>query len=107
MAVSETDPYRLADQVLDPLVAAASFGGGTRADRGSELTVRGAEVSAVRRQAGRLEVRVFNPRLEPTSVEIPGRSGWLIDLRGRPVAPFEGRFELAGHRIATARLNGD
>lgn len=107
IAVSVTDPYRLADQVLDPLVATASFGGGTRADRGSALTVRGVEVSAVRRQAGRLEVRVFNPRAEPTSVEIPDRSGWLVDLAGRPVAPFEGRFELAGHGIATARLDGD
>ncbi len=83
----------------------ASFGGGRRPDRGSELAVGGAEVSAVRREAGRLEVRVFNPRATPTSVEIPGRSGWLVDLRGRPVAPFEGDFDLRGHGIATARLD--
>ena len=68
--------------------------------------MRGAEVSAVRREGGRIEVRVFNPRRTPTSVEIPGRSGWLVDLRGRPFAPFEGHFDLRGHGIATARLDG-
>jgi mannosylglycerate hydrolase len=107
IAVGQTDPYELADVVLDPLVATASFGGGLRADRGSALSVSGAEVSSVRRQAGQLEVRVFNPASEPTSVEIPGRSGWLVDLRGRPVAPFEGSFVLRGHGIATARLDGE
>ena len=68
VAVGTLDPYRLADDVLVPLATGASFGGGDRPDRGSELTVRGAEVSAVRRQAGRLEVRVFNPRLTPATV---------------------------------------
>jgi hypothetical protein len=69
--------------------------------------VRGAEVSALRRQAGRVEVRVFNPKPAATSVEIPDRTGWLVDLRGRPVAPFEGRFELRAQGIATALLDGD
>ena len=100
------DPYRLADDVLVPLVTTGSFGGGNRPDRGSGLVVSGAEVSAVRREAGRLEVRVFNPRATPTSVELPGRSGWLVDLRGRPVAAFEGHFDLRGHGIATVRLDG-
>ena len=101
-----SDPYALADDVLVPMVTSGSFGGGERADRGSELAVRGAEVSSVRREAGQLEVRVFNPRPDPTTVEIDGRSGWLIDLRGRALAPFEGRFELGSHAIATARLDG-
>jgi hypothetical protein len=64
-------------------------------------------VSAVRRQAGRVEVRVFNPRPTATAVEFPGRSGWLVDLRGRPVAPFYGQFELRAQGIATALLDGD
>ena len=68
--------------------------------------MRGAEVSAVRRQAGRLEVRVFNPRSTPTTVEIPDRTGWLVDLRGRPLAAFEGHFDLRAHGIATALLDG-
>ena len=107
LAVGDIDPYRMADDVLVPLATTASFGGGSRPDQGSALTVGGAEVSAVRRDAGRLEVRVFNPLSHQTTVEIPGRSGWLVDLRGRSVAPFEGQFELRGHGIATARLDGD
>jgi hypothetical protein len=69
--------------------------------------VRGAEVSSVRREGGLLEVRVFNPRSTPTFVELPGRAGWLVDLRGGPASPFEGGFELRAHGIATARLSGD
>ena len=65
----------------------------------------GAEVSAVRREAGALEVRVFNPADRPTTVAVEGRSGWLVDLRGRPLVPFEGRFELRPHGIATLRLD--
>jgi hypothetical protein len=37
---------------------------------------------------------------------MPGRSGWLTDLRGRPLEAFEGSFTLAPHRIATAVLGG-
>jgi hypothetical protein len=106
LATGADDPYALADDVLVPLIASASFGGGSRADRGSALTVRGAEVSAVTRRAGKVEVRVFNPTDRATRVELPGRSGWLVDLRGRPVSPFEGDFDLRGHGIATARLDG-
>jgi hypothetical protein len=38
-------------------------------------------------------------------VEIDSRSGWLVDLRGRPLLPFDGRFELRAHGIATLRLD--
>jgi len=106
LAVGEVDPYRMAADVLDPLLTAGSFGGGDRAGSGSTLSVRGAEVSAVRRSAGQVEVRVFNPGPTATTVEIAGRSGWLVDLRGRPVTPFEGSFELRSEGIATARLDG-
>ncbi len=107
LAVGDVDPYRMADDVLVPLAVAGSFGGGDRADRGGTLSVRGAEVSAVRRAAGLVEVRVFNPTPEPAVVELADRSGWLVDLRGRPLAPFEGRFDLGPWAIATARLDGD
>jgi len=106
IALGDVDPYRLADDVLVPLLATGSFGGGARPAHGSELTVRGAEVSAVRRVAGRIEVRVFNPRSEKAAVEFPGRSGWLVDLRGRSLSAFEGHFDLRGHGIATVRLDG-
>ena len=107
LAVGDVDPYRMATDVLDPLLTSGSFGGGDRPARGSALSVRGAEVSSVRRQGGRVEVRVFNPGPTATTVEIVGRSGWLVDLRGRPLSPFEGSFELRSQGIATARLDGD
>ena len=107
LAVGDVDPYRMATDVLDPLLTSGSFGGGDRPARGSALSVRGAEVSSVRRQGTRVEVRVFNPGPTATIVEIVGRSGWLVDLRGRPLSPFEGSFELRSQGIATARLDGD
>jgi hypothetical protein len=62
-------------------------------------------VSAVVRRAGALEVRVFNPSAAPTTVRIEGRSGWLVDLLGRPLEPFEGSFELRPWAIATALVS--
>ncbi len=105
LCVAEADPYRLAEDVLLPLCVSGSFGGGDRPDRGAELTVEGAEVSSVRRVADALEVRVFHPGDDPTTVRLPGRSGWLVDLRGRAVAPFEGAFDLRPHGIATVRID--
>jgi hypothetical protein len=69
------------------------------------MAVDGAEVSALHRVAGVLEVRVFNPSPLPTVVSFPGRTGWLVDLRGYPETPFEGSFELRPFGIATARLH--
>jgi hypothetical protein len=105
LCVTDVDPYDLVDEVLLPLQVSGSFGGGNRPDRGSELTVDGARVSSVRRNSGALEVRVFNPTDMETTVRLPGRSGWLVDLTGSPVAPFEGAFALRPHGIATARLD--
>ncbi|HEX4244937.1 MAG TPA: hypothetical protein VHY77_05170, partial [Acidimicrobiales bacterium] len=101
---ARADPYRLVDDAALPLRTIGSFGGGERGPSGSALTIDGAEVSAVRREAGALEVRVFNPSGSPTVVAIEDRSGWLVDLRGRPVTPFEGRFDLRAHGIATVRI---
>ena len=104
LALDCDDPYRLADDVLLPLEIATSLGGGTRAASGSELTIHGVEVSALHRVGGVLEARVFNPTDEPAVASLPGRSGWLVDLRGYPLEPFEGSFELRPFGIATARL---
>ncbi len=98
------EPYRLADDVLLPLEVVLSLGGGSRPESGNELTVLGAEVSALHRVAGVLEARVFNPTDQPAAVSFPGRSGWLVDLRGYPLEPFEGSFELRPFGIATARI---
>nr|MBA3654736.1 hypothetical protein [Actinomycetota bacterium] len=103
--VGHRDPYAVVDDAFLPLEVVVADGGGTR-DRGegSAFEITGAEVSALRRVPGGLEVRVFNPRAEPTEVVLPDRRGWLIDLRGRPLAPVDGRFDLGPFAIATVRI---
>ena len=81
-------------------------GGGGRAAEGSALEVEGAEISAVRREAGLLEVRVYNPSEHPTTVSTAGRSGYLVDLRGRRSSGSTGSFNLRPFGIATFRLPG-
>jgi mannosylglycerate hydrolase len=101
------DPWALADDLLVPLdvvVADRRDGTAPLPARGGALAVTGAEVSSVRREGGTLEVRVHNPSDQPATVTVPGRSGWLVDLRGRPTAPFDGAFALPPWAIATARL---
>jgi hypothetical protein len=81
-------------------------GGGDVPTSGTALQVHGAEVSALVRRGGALEVRVFNPSGHDTVVTIDERTGWLVDLRGRPVEPFDGSFSLRPWGIATVRLDG-
>jgi len=99
------DPYAVVDDAFLPLLV--TRGGGASASgapTGHALAVAGAEVSAITREAGQLQVRVFNPSATGATVTIDGRRGWLVDLRGRPLRPFEGSFELGPWRIATATL---
>ena len=105
----DADLYGLADEVLVPLERVRATGSGTLAPTGRPLSVRGAITSAVMREAGGIAVRVFNPRTEPTLVEIeldetPAR-GWLVDLRGQPHSRIEANFELRAGGIATIRLD--
>jgi hypothetical protein len=105
--VRDDDPFALVDDVLVPLQVLRSTSGGpdaSTAASGQALSVDGAPVSSLRRVAGRLELRVFNPTADTTTVVIDGRRGWLVDLRGRPVEPFEGQFTLGPWRIATVAL---
>jgi alpha-mannosidase len=97
------DPYALVDDVFLPLDVVYAAGGGGRPAEGSALQIEGAEVSAVRRQASMLEVRVFNPREQPTTVTVGDRIGWLVDLRGRTLGVVDGSFELRPFGIATFR----
>ncbi len=97
------DPYEFADDALLPLEIVHSPGGGSLEPRTSALEVEGAKVSSVRRVAGVLEVRVFNPADSHTTVRVPGRTGWLVDLRGRTLEPFDGAFPLRPFGIATFR----
>ncbi|HXW32504.1 MAG TPA: hypothetical protein VEJ21_05365, partial [Acidimicrobiales bacterium] len=106
LAVDHPDPYALADDAFLPLDVVHAPGGGTRPAEGSALSVQGAQVSAVRRVAGVLEVRLFNPTDSPATVFVGDGSGWLVDLRGRPLAPFDGSFELRPFGIATVHIPG-
>ena len=115
----DVDPYALADEVLVPLCVGGldAAGRGPNASgaaatvpvdlpaTGSGLEVTGAVVSSVVRQGDGLVVRVFNPADTATVVRVPGRRGWLVDLRGRPVEAFEGSFPLRAGGIATVALS--
>jgi mannosylglycerate hydrolase len=107
LCVGGDDPYAMADDALLPLEVVHAPGGGERPTPGSVLEIEGAEVSAVRRRAGMLEVRVFNPSDQTTTVRVGSRSGWLVDLRGRTLDPFDGSFELGPFGIATFRSDDD
>lgn len=102
--------HQVADDVLVPLERAPVRGGGTGPRTGSLLRVEGAQVSACHRDPGGLVVRIFNPRSSPstTRVAVAGEpaSGWVVDLRGRPLDPFEGEVELGAARMATLLLPG-
>jgi mannosylglycerate hydrolase len=104
VARGSVDPWVLADELALPLESTSSFGGGWRPERGSALELEGARLSSLRRHHGLLEVRVFNPTNEEATVRLGGASGWLVDLRGRPLEPFEKTFRLRPFGIATARL---
>src|SRR6202166_1075402 len=103
LALFHADPYAMSDQALLPLEVVFAAGGGGRQSSGSAFEIEGARVSAVRRIAGLLELRVFNPTDAETTVLLPGRSGWLVDLRGRAISSFEGSFVLRPFGIATLR----
>ena len=104
LALDVGDPYALADDVLLPLEVLTAPGGGTRPPTGSGLVVTGAEVSAVRRKAGALEVRVFNPGSEAATVTIEGHAGWLVGPAGLSGPALRGLLRTAsvraGHRPA-------
>jgi alpha-mannosidase len=105
--VGTRDPFELVDAAFLPLEVVVADGGGDRAATGSALEIDGGEVSALQRVAGGLELRVFNPSSEPARVSIGDRSGWLVDLRARPLEQVEGGFVLGPWQIATVRLPDD
>jgi hypothetical protein len=104
VGLGERDAFAAADDVLVPLEVVRSLGGGARASAGSALAISGAEVSSVTRRSGHLEVRVFNPTDDEVTVELPGRSGWSVDLRGRTLEPFESQLRLRPQQFATLRF---
>jgi mannosylglycerate hydrolase len=105
------DLYGAADAFLVPLERArvAAVSSRSVAASGTALEIDGAEVSAVNRDAGGLVVRLF--RTDPgtgaatvTQGGLPAR-GWVIDLRGAPVAAFEGTVSMGAWEIVSLRLS--
>ncbi len=105
LALGDVDPWAMCDEVFLGFETVTSLGGGWRPPVGGALGVRGAEVTAVRREHGMLEVRVFNPTDHAATVEFDDASGWLVDLRGRPLERFDSSFVLRPFGIATVRLS--
>jgi alpha-mannosidase len=100
-----------ADGFLVPLERARASASSSRSlpATGTALEVDGAEVSAVTRDAGGLVVRLFRTAPDEGDVTVtqgglPAR-GWVIDLRGAPVATFEGSVTLRPWQIVTLRLS--
>jgi hypothetical protein len=100
--------YGAADALLVPFERARAAGGGSTPATGAALRVDGAEISAVLRSPGGIVVRVFrtDPDAGPVAIEHDGAParGWIIDLQGRPVAPFEGDVHLRPWEICTLQL---
>lgn len=104
------DCYGAADAFLVPLDRARVSPRSTAAEpaRGCMLRVDGAEVAAVLRTPSGLQLRVFRsaPEAGPVAIEWQGAParGHVVDLRGGPVAPFEGEVALRPWEIATLQL---
>jgi len=106
VSVADVDPFTMADEVLVPLLTARAPGGGPdRRPGAAGLEVEGAPVSAVVREGSAVVLRVFNPRDSAATLCVRGRTGEVVDLRGRSLAPFDGTLELPAGRIATIRLD--
>jgi alpha-mannosidase len=106
------DCYGAADAFLVPLerTRVVAHTNASRPPAGTALRIEGAEVSAVHRVPGGLVLRVFRTAADagPVTIEhegVPAR-GHVVDLRGRPIAPFEGAVELRPFEIATLQLSG-
>jgi mannosylglycerate hydrolase len=106
----DADVHGAAEAFLLPLERVRA--GGVRRSapaRGQALRVEGAEVSAVRREGGRLVVRVHNASPAPSTVHIArdgdDATGDVIDLRGRTLASFAGSLALGPWQIASLRLS--
>ncbi len=104
VAIGDVDPFALADDFLVPFEVAIAPGDGAGRDSGQALSVEGAEVSSVQRVPGGIEVRLWNPSDESAVATISDGVGWVVDLLGRPVRPFEGETTLGAWEILTVRM---
>ncbi len=105
VALGDVDPYALVEDAFVELRVAQGAGLGQHPDRYQALDVSGLPVSSVRRRAGRLEVRAFNPKPYPGTLRIAGRRGHVVDLRGNKVEPFDGGLTVRAYGIVTVALD--
>jgi hypothetical protein len=104
IAMGDIDAFALADDFLVPLEVAIANGEGPGADEGQAMEITGAEVSSVQRVPGGIEVRMWNPSDAEATAAITDGVGWVVDLRGRPLRPFEGSTALKPWEIVTVRM---
>ena len=108
VSLDDPDPWSTADQLWTDLQAVRAEGNGPLADRGRrlEISLGGNRVSALHRdQAGRLVIRLFNPRREPSVARLAGRTGVVIDLGGVPLSEWAEQVVVAPDEIVTLRLD--
>jgi len=126
------DPFIMVDRVFSPLLCAVAHGGGNLPERGSRLRLRGATVDAVlpadgseddnpngnssrdgghsalddrpAGQDGATVLRVHESRGVRSELVVEGRTGWVVDLRGARLEPFDTTMPLGPHQIVTLRL---
>jgi alpha-mannosidase len=108
VALGDVDPFALADDAFTPLLVTASLGSGPATALGTlpPLDLGGTIASSLRRRTpgGPLELRVFNPTDDPTTLRWPGCTGAEVDLRGRSLRRFDGEVEVGPHRIVTVQV---
>ncbi len=103
----DADLFAAADDLLVPFESGRP-GTGDRPASGQALSVTGAVVSALTREAGGIALRCYNPlptrataRLDRDGEPV---SGWIVDLLGAPLEPFEGEVMLRPAEIVTLRI---
>ena len=111
------DLYAAADDFLVPLehAPAGQDGDGSGLDlgrlspSGQALSVDGAVVSALLRDAGGVVVRLFNPRATPVEASLHlgdhPANGWIVDFLGAPLESFTETVNLRPAEIVTLRLD--
>jgi hypothetical protein len=100
------DPYEFMDNVFLPFEVLYPRGDGHRPERGQflELHPGAAKVSALKRSGSSIELRLFNPTNNPTSVSVDDYTGEIVDLTGRVLDAFSGSIDLRPFGIVTIML---
>ena len=98
--VGDRDPYAVVDDAFLPLLVTQAGGGQRCPPTARRCRSRAPRCPRSCGRAARSTCACSTPPTSPATVRIDGRPGWLVDLRGRPLEPFEGSFDARprGHR---------